>query len=121
MSLVTSEDERRIYEKYGDMTGDRGGPRDTLTEEGCMARLPEDAPIFTGIFSRDSYYTGRGIKYRSSFWAGWWIRGSHGGLFAVLDVLMKCIFIPSVIFALKWPPCQGPKNIEEELRSRIKK
>jgi len=22
---------------------------------------------------------------------------------------------------VKWPPCQGPKNIEEELRSRIKK
>lgn len=25
------------------------------------------------------------------------------------------------LIKLKWPPCQGPKNIEEELRSRIKK
>ncbi len=50
MSLVTSEDERRIYEKYGDMIQEIEEAPEALTEEECMARLPEDAPISTGIF-----------------------------------------------------------------------
>lgn len=99
MSLVTPEDERRIYEKYGDMLKEIEDAPEELNEEECMARLPEDAPISTGIFTRGFYYTGTGIKYRSSFWAGWWLIGSHGGLFAVWDILTKCIFMPAGIFA----------------------
>ena len=101
MSLVTSEDERRIYEKYGDMIQEIKEAPEALTEEECMARLPEDAPISTGIFSRGFYYTGRGIKYRSSFWAGWCVFGANGCLFVIVDVLMKLVFFPVAILCFR--------------------
>lgn len=97
MSLVTPEDERRIYEKYGDMLKEIEDAPEELNEEECMARLPEDAPISTGIFTRGFYYTGTGIKYRSSFWAAWGVLGANGCLFVIFDVLMKLVFFPSAM------------------------
>ena len=44
MSLVTPEDERRIYEKYGAFLRD-GKKFNYLTGDKLLARLPKTAPV----------------------------------------------------------------------------
>lgn len=107
MSLVTPEDERRIYEKYGTFLRD-SKEFNYLTGDKLLAKLPKTAPVSKWIFSRGFFYNRRGIVYRPGIMRIWEIPyiAGIGWLDVSAKALCLCLigFFPigSVLNLLGW-------------------
>ena len=107
MSLVTPEDERRIYEKYGTFLRD-SKEFNYLTGDKLLAKLPKTAHVSKWIFSRGFFYNRRGIVYRPGIVRIWEIPyiAGVGWLDVSAKALCLCLigFFPigSVLNLLGW-------------------
>ena len=95
MSLVTPEDERRIYEKYGAFLKDDKKFK-YLTGDKLLAKLPKTAPVSKWIFSRGFFYNRRGIVYRPGIMRIWEIPYVAG--VGWLDVSAKALCLCLIVF-----------------------
>ena len=67
-----------------------------MAEKQIMFQLPPEVAS-TSIFKFGFYDTGRGIRYRHSFWMAWRYLSINAFLFIAFDVFMKIIFLPPAI------------------------